>query len=201
VKNETSLINRLFDEGLDALHVRKPKINEIDMKKFINEIDPEYHHKLVLHTHYTLVNQFDIDKIHLGHDWVFNFATEMYLNMVTLKGKKVSKSMTITNCAPLYIPVKGINEFLLGPIFARFSYMTDKQLIKSEVLEKALRHSKLPVSAMGGVSTETLEFFKNIGFQGVNMQSSIWKSTDPVAAFAEIRDHYTATTQTLRIAV
>jgi len=79
--------------------------------------------------------------------------------------------------------------------------MTDKQLIKSEVLEKALRHSKLPVSAMGGVSTETLEFFKNIGFQGVNMQSSIWKSTDPVAAFAEIRDHYTATTQTLRIAV
>ena len=201
VKNEINLINGLFDAGLDELHLRKPKLSQIEMKKFINEIDSDYHHRVVLHTHYTLVHHFDIHRIHLGHDWTSRFVTDMYLNMVILKNKKVSKSMTITSCEPLYKPVSGINEFLLGPIFAKFSYETDKQLIKTEVLEKALRHSKLNVSAMGGVSTETLGFFKNTGFGGVNVQSAIWKSADPVAAFSEIRDHYSAIRQTLRIAV
>jgi thiamine-phosphate pyrophosphorylase len=201
VKFESDIINRLFSEGLDELHVRKPEYDRADMKNFINAIDREYHHKLVLHSYYSLVNTFDIHKIHLGHDWIFNSATDMYLNMVILKGKKVSRSMTITNCKSLYKPIAGINELMLGPVFAKFTYNIDNQLISTSDLEKGLRHSKLPVTALGSVSTQTLEFFKNAGFKGAAMQSSIWKSSDPVGAFIEVRDHFIATEHKLRIAV
>jgi thiamine-phosphate pyrophosphorylase len=201
VKNEIEIINRLFSEGLDELHIRKPKYDRVKMKKFIADIDSEYHSKLVLHTHYSLVNVFDIHKIHLGHDWIFNAATNFYLNTVILKGKKVLKSTTITDCKSLYKPIAGINEIMLGPVFAKFTYFTDNQLIKTETLQKALRHSKLPVTALGGVCSQNLEFFKNVGFKGAAMQSNIWKSMDPIESFIEVRDHFIATEQKLRIAV
>lgn len=201
VKNETELINRLFAEGLDELHIRKPKFEMADMKKFINKIDRQHHHKLVLHSHFLLVHSFEIHKIHLGHNWIHNLATRLYLDRVILRGKKVSKSITITDAKALYKPIEGIDEVMLGPVFARFTYFTDNQLMKTEELEKALRHSKLPVTALGGVSSQTLEFFKNTGFNGIAMQSSIWKSMDPMASFMEIKEHYTATTRQLRIAV
>jgi thiamine monophosphate synthase len=202
VKFETSIINRLFSEGLDELHIRKPDYDKKDMKKFINEIDPEYHHKLVLHSFYSLVHTFDIRRIHLAHDWIINAATNLYLNSVILKGKKVSKSMTIVHCDFLYRPIAGINEYMLGPIFTKFSYHVDKQLIPTEDLEKSLRHSKLPVTALGGVSSDNLEFLKSVGFNGLAMQSNIWKNADPVQSFIDVRDHFTTTTyHKLRIAV
>jgi thiamine-phosphate pyrophosphorylase len=201
VKNETGMINRFFAEGLDEIHIRKPKTSVAEMKKYISQIDPEFHHKIVLHDCYSLVNNFDIHKIHLSRNWLFNPATSLYLNVVLLKGKKVSRSMTISNCKMLYKPVEGIDEFVLGPVLASFTYFTDNRLIKTESQEKALRHSKLPVTAIGGVSSETLEFFQNVGFSGIAMQSSIWKSMDPMGSFLEIRDHYAATRQELRIAV
>jgi thiamine monophosphate synthase len=201
IKFEIDRINRMFDEGLDELHIRKPECDMSTIKKIISQINKQYHDRIVLHSHYSLVNTFDIHKIHLGHDWIFNFATEFYLNKIILRGKKVSKSMTIGGCSSLYKPIKGINELVLGPVFSRASYTMNNQQIPTDEIEKGLRHSKLPVIALGGVTSQTLEFFKNIGFNGIAIQSGVWKSPDPVEAFLEMRDHYMATQHKLRIAV
>ena len=109
--------------------------------------------------------------------------------------------MTIASCRSLYKPIKGIDELMLGPVFARASYTVNNQLISTAELEKGLRHSKLPITALGGVTSQTLEFFKNVGFKGIAIQSGIWKNPDPVKSFVEIKDHYIATEHKLRIAV
>jgi thiamine monophosphate synthase len=201
LKFETERINQMFSEGLDELHIRKPKCSVETMIKFIESIDREYHHKIVLHSHFSLVNKYAIHKIHLSHDWSHSIVANWYLDYVVLRGKKVSKSMTIANCSLLYKPIKGINELTLGPVFTRTSYITSNQQIASDEIEKSLRHSKLPVTALGGVTSQTLEFFKKIGFKGIAIQSGVWKSADPVGAFIEMRDHYMATERKLRIAV
>ncbi len=201
LKYETDRINLMFNEGLEELHIRKPKCEKEVMRKFISEIDPEFHHKLVLHANYSLVNNFDIHKIHLSHDWIFNFATNLYLNQIILGGKKISKSTTLVTCSALYKPIAGINELILGPVFSKYSAMITNQLIKTEDLEKALRHSKLPVIGLGGVYPQTLEFFENVGFKGVAMQSSVWKSMDPVKTFVEMRERNNACGHQFRMAV
>ena len=201
IKFETERINQMFSEGLDELHIRKPKCDRATFKKFISQIERQYHHKIVLHSHFSLVNNFNIQKIHLPHDWISNFVSNFFLDHVILKGKKVSKSITISSCDSLYKPVKGINELLLGPIFAKASYTINNQQIPTADIEKGLRHSKLPITALGGVTSKTLGFFKNVGFNGIAIQSGVWKSSDPVAAFIEIRDHYMATEHKLRIAI
>jgi thiamine-phosphate pyrophosphorylase len=202
LKYETDRINLMFKEGLEELHIRKPKCEKEVMKKFISEIDPKFHNRLVLHANYSLVNTFDIKKIHLSHDWIFNFATNLYLNQIILGGKNISKSTTLVTCSSLYKPMVGINELILGPVFSKYSANITNQLIKTEELEKAVRHSKLPVIGLGGVSAQTLDFFENVGFKGVAMQSSIWKSIDPVKAFVEMRDRNNASVgEQLRMAV
>lgn len=201
LKYETKRANQMFSEGLDELHIRKPKRDDASIKKFIEQIDEQYHNKLVLHSHYSLVNQFDINKIHLPHNRISNFASDFYLDKIVLKGKKVRKSTTINNCDVLFKPVSGIDQYILGPVFVTISNITRDQRIETDILQKALRHSKVAVSALGGVSSQTLEFFKNVGFKGITIQSAVWKSPDPVAALIELRDHYLATERRLRIAV
>ena len=201
LKFETDRINQMFREGLDELHIRKPKCDVATMKKFIKEIDSDFHHKIVLHSHYSLVNTFDIHMIHLPHTWASSTIKTLFLDHIVLKGKKVRKSMTIGGCKALYKPIKGIHELVLGPVFARASYMINNQQIETTDLEKALRHSKVPVTALGGVTSQTVEFLKSVGFACIALQSGVWKTPDPVAAFVEIRDHYIATQQKLRIAV
>ena len=47
IKFETETINRLFNEGLDELHIHKPQYNKEVMKTFIGEIDFQFHERLV----------------------------------------------------------------------------------------------------------------------------------------------------------
>ncbi len=64
VPNETEIINELFQEGLDLLHIRKPFINSEELANFIQKIDSEFHHQLVLHSHYDLAKDFKISRFH-----------------------------------------------------------------------------------------------------------------------------------------
>ncbi|WP_435522366.1 thiamine phosphate synthase [Chryseobacterium indoltheticum] len=64
VQNEAEIINELFQEGLDLLHIRKPFINQNEMKDFIQKIDSEFHSQLVLHSHYDLAENFNISRFH-----------------------------------------------------------------------------------------------------------------------------------------
>jgi len=190
IKFETDTINRFFREGLDELHIRKPKYDTATMTAFIKRIDAQYHDRLVLHTHYSLVNTFNVKKIHLNHKWVVNYFTLLYLDKVILRGKKIIKSKTIPNCTSLYKPTDGIDEYVLGPVFSRATYVLNTQLLQTEELAKGLRHSKLPVTALGGVTSNTMDFFKEVGFKGTALQSAVWKAADPVRAFVEIRDYF-----------
>ena len=186
---ETDIINRLFREGLDELHLRKPDYTKDDYMEFIERIDPEHHSKLVLHSYYTLVHNYDIRKIHLNYNWRKNPAMRFFLNQAVLLGKKIRKSTTVNNYKSLYAAKPGIDELIMGPVFSKISNSINNQLVKTETLEKALSHSKVPVIGLGGVGADTLGFFKSVGFDGIALQSSIWRSMDPIKAFIEVRDY------------
>ncbi|WP_449400273.1 thiamine phosphate synthase [Chryseobacterium wanjuense] len=64
VQNETEIVNELFREGLDLLHIRKPFISSEEMMDFIQKIDLQFHSQLVLHSHYNLAKNFNISRFH-----------------------------------------------------------------------------------------------------------------------------------------
>ncbi len=188
VKFETDIINRLFREGLDELHIRKPQFKKDQMRAYIERIDPAFHDRLVLHSFYSLIHKFGISRIHIGEEWRKNIFLRFFLSKFVLKGKKVSKSTTVHSYKSLYHTKPDIEEVMLGPVFAHTASDVYVQLIKSEKLVKAIDQAGLPILALGGVGIETADFFKDNGFSGYVLQSYIWKSIDPVRAFIDLKN-------------
>jgi thiamine-phosphate pyrophosphorylase len=186
VKFETDIINRLFREGLDELHIRKPRYSKEQVKAYISKIDAEYHPKLVLHGYYSLANTFEIHRIHIGEEWRKNTLLRFILSRFILRGKMVSKSTTVNSYKSLYNSKEDIQEVMLGPIFSQNSADSFVQLVKLASLAKAIDQSGINIIGIGGVAVETIPFFKQSGFSGVALQSYIWKSMDPVKAFIDM---------------
>ena len=66
IENEATYINKLFDAGIDLLHLRKPESNIEECKRLIQEIDKKWHKKIVVHDHFELCQEFHLHGIHLN---------------------------------------------------------------------------------------------------------------------------------------
>lgn len=64
IKNEVQLINQLFDEGFELLHLRKPEYSLNEYQNLIENINKKYHSQLVLNSYHELANLFNIKRLH-----------------------------------------------------------------------------------------------------------------------------------------
>ena len=55
---EHLIINALFDEGLDALHLRKPGSSAVLFERLISLIKEEYRKRIVIHDHFHLKKKY-----------------------------------------------------------------------------------------------------------------------------------------------
>jgi thiamine-phosphate pyrophosphorylase len=49
ITNEHQIINSMFEEGLEALHIHKPNLTKEEIKKFIQGVDSKYHNRIAMH--------------------------------------------------------------------------------------------------------------------------------------------------------
>jgi thiamine-phosphate pyrophosphorylase len=76
---ESDKINKMFENGLDILHIRKSEYTEEKLRRYINNIDKKYHSKIVIHEFFNLLDEYDLKGIHINREnrnsfW-FNFFT------------------------------------------------------------------------------------------------------------------------------
>ncbi|MCD8176408.1 MAG: thiamine phosphate synthase [Tannerellaceae bacterium] len=65
VPDEAIACRALFDAGLQLLHLRKPAMQQTEMAAYLAAIPPVYHHRIVLHDHFSLAGG-GIKRIHLN---------------------------------------------------------------------------------------------------------------------------------------
>lgn len=65
VPDEAIACRALFDAGLQLLHLRKPAMQQTEMAAYLAAIPPVYHHRIVLHDHFSLAGG-SIKRIHLN---------------------------------------------------------------------------------------------------------------------------------------
>ena len=66
-EGEAAALNALFERGMEILHLRKPASTEDGLKNLIEQIDEQFHKRIVLHDHYSLINTFRLKGIHLNN--------------------------------------------------------------------------------------------------------------------------------------
>ncbi len=65
VADEELIVNRLFENGLHLLHLRKLNAEKDVYERFIQKIEPCFRERIIVHDYFDLVESYGLKGIHL----------------------------------------------------------------------------------------------------------------------------------------
>ncbi|MCT4601235.1 MAG: thiamine phosphate synthase [Marinifilaceae bacterium] len=178
--NEASIINDLFKNGLDILHLRKPLYSKEAMCYLLDMINIEYHNRIVIHSHYDLYlnNIYDLNGIHLTKD------SKNYINKYINTSSKVSVS---THSFDEILLFKDKTRYMfISPVFDSISKENYKSNISIEKLKNNSYINKLV--ALGGIQNINIESIKKLNLYGIALLGHIWKKNHEIENFKIIKE-------------
>ncbi len=167
IPGELRLLNRLFENGLESFHLRKPEMKQAEMRKLITRIPADFHQRLIIHSNYSLCNEFSLKGLH------FPAAARNELQRWLASGKSLSVSLHTTTEVN---EIKDrIDYAFLSPVFNSISKQNYKPPMSVTEIRKILSHKhKFDIVALGGIEPETIAEIKDMGFNGAALLGSIW---------------------------
>ena len=178
-EKEIPQIVRLFDNGLNTLHLRKPKWNKKEIRSFIESIPKEHHNKIVVHGHYDLAIKYTLKGIHL-HRRHRNSKLKNRWNrlLMKLKHPKLIITSTFNSIESLRENTLSLDYVFLYSVFTSHSYYNKDEESGVNLLRSILSKANIPVYALGGVTKDRIEVVRPAGFKGVGLSSAVWKHID-----------------------
>ncbi|MGH1520270.1 thiamine phosphate synthase [Chryseobacterium sp. JK1] len=180
IPNETEIINHLFQEGLDLLHIRKPQISQHEMIRFIDKIDSSFHAQLVLHRHYELGEKYGISRLH------FREADRQEERHRSFAGRDIL-STSVHDITTYNTLGKEWGYAFISPFFPSIS---KKGYGESSTVMESVKYKENPdvkLIALGGITPDNMKTVVDAGADGVALLGTIWESEDPLKAFKECR--------------
>ncbi|MBP2618254.1 thiamine phosphate synthase [Chryseobacterium jejuense] len=180
VPNESEIINQMFHDGLDLLHIRKPWISPEKMTDFINSIDESFYGQLVLHNHYDLGQDYGISRFHFREE---DRKEEKYKPF--MKGNIVSTSVheiTTYNTLEREWEYAFISPFF--PSISKKGYGIDSTVMES--LNKR-NNPDVMLIALGGIDSNRIQEVFDLGVDGVALLGAVWESDEPLSVFRKCR--------------
>ena len=180
---EHQILNALFDEGLEILHLRKPETEPVYSERLLTLIPETYRKRIVVHDHFYLKSEYGLKGIHLNHrnpELPPKYKGHISCSCHTADEVKAHK--------------KACDYLFLSPIFnsisktdypAHFTQTALREMASAKVIDKK-------VMALGGVTLDNLPRVKDLGFGGAVILGDIWNrfsihSTDD---FKELIQHF-----------
>jgi len=189
LEGEHILLRKMFDAGLETLHVRKPKLSTEALKKYLEGFSEEYHKKIIIHTHHNLLWDFNLKGIHLTKSHK-KHPYKMWAQHQLFKLRRKGIIRT-TSCSSLSSLAESYAEFeyiMLSPIFA--GTQEHRPTFSRGTLDTIMTKFPKKVIARGGANVNSIEKAREIGFSGVAFHNAIWHHQDPVQAFEDIMNRY-----------
>lgn len=162
---EHQIINTLFDEGLDVLHLRKPNTEPVYSERLLSLIPDDYRKNIVVHDHFYLKNEYNLKGIHLNQR-----------NPELPPKYKGHISCSCHTPEEVMAHKRACNYVFLSPIFDSISKtgyttaFTPQQLLEL----KGRKVIDRKVMALGGVSLDNISKLKDYGFGGAVVLGDIW---------------------------
>lgn len=176
VRDEAKIIQQIASFDSCIIHVRKPNYSLIRMTQWLEQFSNKTTQKMMLHQHHQLYEHFPIRGIHLK---------ESHKNSVVSlpKEHKMTLSAAYHNSAEAQQQSR-FDYSVLSPVFDSIS----KANVKGKKFN--VQNSIKPIIALGGVDAENMTIARNLGFQGVGVLGTIWRSENPIEAFKTIEKTY-----------
>lgn len=163
--DEAQCIEALFRNGLQYLHLRKPKASAEEYGALLRQIDSCYYDRIVLHDHFELLEEFPLKGVHLN--------SRNPQPPVGWCGH-VSRSCHSLEEVETYKP--HCDYLFLSPIYDSISKEGYGATFTPEALIQAKRAGIIDekVVALGGVKAEYLPDVNAYGFGGAAFLGYVW---------------------------
>lgn len=177
---ENKILIRLFDNGLERLHVRKPDSKPEELSRLLETIPSAYRPRIVLHDHFQLTKRFDVGGVHLNRR-----------NPEVPVGFIGSISRSCHTLAELE-KVRDLDYLFLSPIFDSISKEEYGSGFPPRQLREASKKGFINerVIALGGISVETLPQLRETAFGGVAVLGALWGESPSMREAAAIVNRY-----------
>lgn len=186
VEHESEIVNRLFADGLDELHIVKNQFEKSDMFNYLRKVNKEHHSKIVVHSCYEMVYRFPLRGIHIKEEQSRSLFFKWFtLNPIKKRATGNVIYTTFSSLRELRQRNEVIDEVLLGPIFPHFTEDGGHNRFSPSKIRESMSHCKFKVHAYGGVSIEKMPIIQSLNFAGYVLQGAIWRSPDPIGSFQD----------------
>ena len=197
-EGETEAVNMLFENGLETLHLRKPYASQQEMEDFINQVNKDFHSRIVLHDYHELIKNEEGEKgakgrrgegakgvfclkgIHIKKGRHFDrFDTSTCSAHRKLTDHRLSDRGTVSGSCHSFeevLEARFCDYVFLSPIFDSISKAGYKQGFTSEQLQDAKERMIINerVIALGGITADNIYIVRAYGFGGVAVLGSLW---------------------------
>jgi len=185
IEHEALLINRMFENNLSLMHLRKPDYDRKSLSVYLSNVNREYHSRIVIHSCYELLNDYNLRGIHIT-------GVDKEQKDSIIRGFKnrdnISTSISCHTLDELTGDNKGIDYAFLSPVFDSISKSNYKAGFNHKELAETLEKIDIDVIALGGCKAEYLQKVKKMGFSGAAFLGAVWNSPDPVESYLLIAE-------------
>lgn len=167
VSDEGMLINTLFENGIDRVHIRKPGASGEEHRRLIEKIDGRWHDRLSLHD---------------CHDVAVEYGCGVHLNGRNPNPPQTEGRLVLSaSCHSLaeVVERKPVCDYVfLSPIFDSISKQGYGSAFTEDDIKKATQSGIVDsrVMALGGVSLRNLNRVKAMGFGGAALLGEVWRN-------------------------
>ena len=167
IENEANYINQLFEAGLDLLHLRKPESCIDDCERLLQEINPKWYPRFVVHDHFSLCQKYHLHGIHLNsrnHQVPDGFQGSLSRSCHTFREVTAAQKEAV------------FSYVFLSPIFDSISKKGYKHNFANKDLEDAGNNGIIneKVIALGGVIPQFIPQLRAWNFGGAAFLGDIW---------------------------
>lgn len=184
--NEITHITKMFEAGLETLHLRKPTYSTKELSDYIKEIPQHFHNRIIIHSHHKLALKYNLKgfhftSTHLKHKFKLWWNTKM----IYLRKPSLIKTISYRRVSQLYETDQVKTSYcLLGTMFNNISGQLYSGFYP-EAIEKLIAKGDKKIYARGGVNTKSVELAYKLGFHGIALYGNVWKSTNPFEKYIE----------------
>ena len=181
IKNEAALINAMFENGLELLHIRREDANVYETRKLIETINPVFHSFLVLHDNHELAAEYNIKRLHFK-EAVRAIQTVEQLSSLHQRGIVLSTSVHDWESYQKLSPV--FSYAFIGPVFNSISKTGYKAMVHTV---KVYTNKGISRVAIGGITKENCISSLLKPFEDIAVLGTIWMSDTPLDEFKELQ--------------
>ena len=186
-ENEITTVIKMFEAGLQSLHLRKNRFTTVELDEYIKEIPTHFHDRIIIHSHHKLALKYNLKGFHFTSSHLEK-KIKLWWNtkMIYLRKPKLTKSISFKRMSEIFEPEKVKTDYcFLGTIFHNVSGELYSGFYK-ETLENANIKMDKKIIARGGINPKSIELAYQLGFYGVALYGYLWKSTNPFEKYTEL---------------